>query len=1084
MKKKVKILVCYHKPATLLKNKFFVPIHVGRSVAFQQSKDGKITSKEFDWMKRNLIGDDTGVNISAENRNYCELTALYWAWKNQNRLGNPDYIGLMHYRRVIKFNDIYKNYYCVNNKQLDNFFNSTDFDLILTKPKPCFSVVNNVCSKNVYDHFCQEHGIRMTHIMLDCIKLNYPEMTESLNRVMFGCKTISWYNILVASKKVFNDYCTWLFDILKIINQKCIDEDFEMDSSRMMGYYGEILLNIFFSYYSNNNKELRIIYLDDVRLHEENINEIISCSPSAVAKRILKKYDKKGDYKNAILFRKFLLKKKKIKHNERISTIHSLTYREFAPNGGKGGGSAVLSCQKILLKDSYRHLKLKYSFIEDNYYNNKENELWDLWAAADFAYNKAINEKNTAYITHDYGTAFGLYLAGKKYVLVSHIQGARVEEKKNFGEVFTTYSEKIIKHCEKLAMENAEMLCFPSYGAYQYLTESKYTIVDFNKINLGPVLYNTLYIQPAMQLVEKIPEKKEFLTILSVGQMTVAKGMDQSLNMISELLNRTDRKIRWILVGQGPLLGDIIKNCVDLMKKKNRFIFSHVGSCSYSQMQYLQNISDVYLMLQRISIFDLATLEAMIKSKCIVLSNVGGNVEFNMENNIILFDNDYDRTINQLLSADIKAMGEHNKRVYDKYFSNKCFLNSYHHVIDLLAGIEPEHQFIDSDVYEKEIIELKNALNELRTKNVNTPAKAENGKSITYAVDNKVSGSSNDAKCNDKKQVKVITKDEKYIPVYDVVEAKWRNAESLPEEIITEYINNSTMWDKENNRLWLVIACMLIDKNNNAQLKTLMDKYIKKYKEKDIFRYMPLAEYITTSKQLTFSDKRIKQSADLFKTFNVNLSNNVFHKILCGKKVAVVGNGPSEIGRSLGKEIDSHDIVIRFNNYDTKGFEADYGSKTSIWVRGSGASDVINRPDISLYELVVFEGDYYHYPVIPKDHPEAIHKYLGQNTPICYFDHKIHKSLKEYSGIENPTSGLVTIWALYMIKKDIKQLDIYGFSFRQNNIDNIATHYFNDRGKEEAIERSKVHTLDKESEVILGLLEKNNSIRFLSSDKK
>ena len=75
----IKILVATHKQYWMPEDKIYLPIHVGR-----------VEKADLGY-----LGDDTGDNISAKNANYCELTGLYWAWKNLK----CDYIGLCHYRR-------------------------------------------------------------------------------------------------------------------------------------------------------------------------------------------------------------------------------------------------------------------------------------------------------------------------------------------------------------------------------------------------------------------------------------------------------------------------------------------------------------------------------------------------------------------------------------------------------------------------------------------------------------------------------------------------------------------------------------------------------------------------------------------------------------------------------------------------------------------------------------------------------------------------------------------------------------------------------------------------------------------------
>ena len=82
----VKIYIAAHKHFDIDAQAPYQPLYVGAS------------SIPTDNRQAGWLYDDQGDNISQKNKHYCELTGLYWIWKN-----SPESIvGLTHYRRAFE----------------------------------------------------------------------------------------------------------------------------------------------------------------------------------------------------------------------------------------------------------------------------------------------------------------------------------------------------------------------------------------------------------------------------------------------------------------------------------------------------------------------------------------------------------------------------------------------------------------------------------------------------------------------------------------------------------------------------------------------------------------------------------------------------------------------------------------------------------------------------------------------------------------------------------------------------------------------------------------------------------------------
>lgn len=178
------------------------------------------------------IRDDTGENISHKNRQYCELTALYWIWKNDT----SDYAGLCHYRRHFELNEgILKRLAC------------SHIDVVLTIPILNFSSV-----REVYRH---DHVERDWDVMLEAIRVLAPKYMAAAVGVQNG-NFYFGYNMFIARKEILDDYCAWLFPILEYCEKRCGRKE-DTYQERYIGFLAERLLTI---YMGCHEKQFRIVH--------------------------------------------------------------------------------------------------------------------------------------------------------------------------------------------------------------------------------------------------------------------------------------------------------------------------------------------------------------------------------------------------------------------------------------------------------------------------------------------------------------------------------------------------------------------------------------------------------------------------------------------------------------------------------------------------------------------------------------------------------------------------------------------------------------------------------------------------------
>ncbi|MGN0361336.1 MAG: DUF4422 domain-containing protein [Bilifractor sp.] len=218
--KKIRLLIACHKKCEVPSDPVYLPLHVGA--------EGK---ESF-----GFTGDNTGDNISTKNPVYCELTGLYWAWKNLD----CDYLGLVHYRR----------YFTLKSKReqkklglLQSVLTGDELRGLLVKYRVLVPKRRHYYIETVYSHYAHTFdGSQLDHTREILVRM-YPDYVSEFDRFM---KQTSAYifNMFVMPKDLADAYFAWLFSILSELEKVVDTSGMTPFDARYAGRVSERLFNV------------------------------------------------------------------------------------------------------------------------------------------------------------------------------------------------------------------------------------------------------------------------------------------------------------------------------------------------------------------------------------------------------------------------------------------------------------------------------------------------------------------------------------------------------------------------------------------------------------------------------------------------------------------------------------------------------------------------------------------------------------------------------------------------------------------------------------------------------------------------
>ena len=241
----IKLIVATHKECTVPNDNMYIPVHVGAACSKQALP---------------YTRDNTGDHISSRNPVFCELTGLYWAWKNLD----CDWLGLVQYRRF--FASGIKEKHIISEDELIPLLNH--YKIFVPRKRHYYI-------ETVYSHYDHTFDGHQFDVVRQIISDKHPDYLSDFDHFM-NQRSAYLFNMMIMPRNLLDQYCSWLFDILFELEKQIDTTNMSAFEKRYAGRVSERLFNVWLIHHlrigtlqKRDIKELPYIYFEKINWWEK-----------------------------------------------------------------------------------------------------------------------------------------------------------------------------------------------------------------------------------------------------------------------------------------------------------------------------------------------------------------------------------------------------------------------------------------------------------------------------------------------------------------------------------------------------------------------------------------------------------------------------------------------------------------------------------------------------------------------------------------------------------------------------------------------------------------------------------------------